>query len=610
MSKINKPGLTKKIIPESDFWKNKYLPYFYILFILIIYGNTFNHGFVLDDDIVYKKNEFVLKGIEGVGDIFSHGFLYGFNKENDQSYRPLTLTSFAIENQIFNGSSKASHIVHVLLYALACFVLLKFLLDLFNTTPLLAYLIALLFASHPIHTEVVANIKSRDELLSFLFVVLCLYYLFKYLNTNNISKFIFSILAFIFALLSKENSLPLIAVIPVFIYVFTEKKLKINILISSIFVLISIFYIVLRMSILSNMGFAKDMDIINNSLMASTNKADEFATIFYILANYLKLLIIPFPLSFDYSYNHFPNVSWTNIVSIFSLLIYSGIGIFAVLRIWKKQADGFGLFFFLALFSISTNIFVKIGTTLGERLLFTPSLGFIIAVMYFLFQKFSTGKAKINLLIISFSIILIFSFITIQRNNVWKNNLTLFESSLDSFSNSARVQIAVASEYRNIAEMSSDVTVKSKYFEKAIEHYKKAIDIYPKYNDAYYNLGVSYQSMGMIEMAIKAYKNALNINKKDINSLNNLGTIYFNNNQLDTAIIFYNTAYSIDSLNPTILGNIGSYYHNKGNHAEAIFYYEKSLTYNKNSKNIIMNMINACKSVNDTIRLKKYESFQ
>ena len=610
MSKINKPKSTVKTIPKSEFWKNKYLPCFYILFIMVIYGNTFNHGFVLDDDIVYKKNEFVLKGFNGIGDIFSHGFLYGFNKENDQSYRPLTLTSFAIENQFFNGSSKASHFIHVLLYTLACFILLKLLLEIFNKTPLLAYLIALIFASHPIHTEVVANIKSRDELLSFLFAVLCLFYLFKYLNTSNISKLFFSITAFILALLSKENSLPLIAVIPVFIYVFTEKKIKINIMISTIFVIISVFYIVMRMSILSTMGFVKDMDIINNALMASTNKADELATIFYILANYLKLLIIPYPLSFDYSYNYFPIVSWTNIVSIFSLLIYLGIGVFAVLRIRKKQADGFGLFSFLALFSISTNIFVKIGTTLGERLLFTPSLGFIIAVMYFLWQKFGTGKAKTNLAIISFSIILIFSFLTYQRNKDWKSNLTLFESSLDSFSNSARVQSAVASEYRAIAEMSNDVTVKSKYFEKAIDHYQKAIDIYPKYKDAFYNMGVSYQSLGMNDMAVKAYKNTLKIYKEDVNSLNNLGSIYFNDNQLDTAMKFFMTAYQIDSLNPNILGNIGSYYHNKGNYKEAINFYEKSLTYNNNSKNIITYMIMACKSINDTIRLKKYESMQ
>ena len=114
----------------------------------------------------------------------------------------------------------------------------------------------------------------------------------------------------------------------------------------------------------------------------------------------------------------------------------------------------------------------------------------------------------------------------------------------------------------------------------------------------------------MNDMAVKAYKNTLKIYKEDVNSLNNLGSIYFNDNQLDTAMKFFMTAYQIDSLNPNILGNIGSYYHNKGNYKEAINFYEKSLTYNNNSKNIITYMIMACKSINDTIRLKKYESMQ
>jgi hypothetical protein len=115
-------------VSKPDFWKHKYLPFVFVFLVIILYGNTFKHGFVLDDDIVYPKNSFVLKGFNGISDIFSYGYLYGFNKENDQSYRPLTLASFAIENQFFNKSSTASHVIQVLIYALACLVLLKLLL--------------------------------------------------------------------------------------------------------------------------------------------------------------------------------------------------------------------------------------------------------------------------------------------------------------------------------------------------------------------------------------------------------------------------------------------------------------------------------------------------
>ncbi|MFZ4739634.1 MAG: tetratricopeptide repeat protein [Bacteroidales bacterium] len=596
-------------VSKPDFWKNKYLSFLFVILIIILYGNTFHHAFVLDDDIVYQKNSFVLKGINGIGDIFSYGYLYGFNKENDQSYRPLTLASFAVENQFFNKSSTASHVIQVLLYALACFVLLKLLLEIFTSTPLLAYLIAMLFASHPIHTEVVANIKSRDEILSFLFIILTLKYLLKYLNTKNIYKLIFSAISFILAILSKESALPLIAVIPFFIYIFSNKSLKINISITAIFISISIFYLLLRASILSSMGFAENMDIINNTLGATSNKADELATIFYILGNYIKLLILPYPLSFDYSYNHFSIVSWTNIISIFSLLTYLFIGVFAIIRMLKKQADGFGLLFFLIMFSISTNIFVKIGATLGERFLFTPSFGFILAITFLLWQKFCKSKVNTKLVITLFSIVFIFSVITFQRNKDWKSNFTLFESAINVSPNSARVQSSMASEYRIMAEKSTSYNEKSINYEKAIFHYQKAAEIYPKFTDAYYNLGVCYQFWGKNDLAKDAYVNALNITPNHINSLNNLGVIYFNNQQMDSALCYFNSSNTIDSLNSNTLGNIGGVYHTKGNYIEAIKYYEKSLACDKSNKNSLGNILKACKAVNDTIRLKKYENW-
>ncbi len=607
MMATNKTKLNTNSTIKHDFWKNKYLPYIFFLFIVVLYGNTFNHGFVLDDDIVYAKNSFVLKGVSGIKDIFTHGYLYGFNKENDQSYRPITLTSFAIENQLFNKSSSASHVIQVILYSISCLILLKFLLELFISTPLLAYLIALLFASHPIHTETVANIKSRDEILAFIFIILSLRYLLQYITTNKNNRLIFSIVTYVLAILSKESSLALIVVIPVFIYVFSSKKIKSILVVSTIFGLFSIFYLLFRSSVLSAMGFAKNMDILNNTLIAATNKLEELATIFNILGNYLKLLIIPYPLSFDYSYNQLPIVTWSNIVSIFSLFTYLFIGFYAIIRIIKKKPDGFGFLFFLALFSLSTNIFVKIGTTLGERLLFTPSFGFIFAITYILWNKFNNEKINNKFISISLVIVLIFSFITFQRNKDWKSNFTLFQSALEVSPNSTRVQSSMATEYRIMAEKSNDPEEKNNYYEKAVFFYKKAVEIYPKNFDALYNLGVSYQSWGKQDLAKQTYITNLQVLPNHINSLNNLGSIYFNNKQYDSAMFCFKSALKIDSSNASILGNIGSIYHIENNYNEAIKYYEKSLTIDNSNKNTLNNLINACKTIKDTNRLNKYE---
>ena len=608
--KVNKKKRDNKIqVKKCNFWNNKYLPFGLIIYILILYGNTFNHSFVLDDDIVYLKNSFVLQGFNGIDDIFSHGFTYGFNKDTqDQSYRPLTLTSFAIEKELFNKSSSASHALQVILYILSCLILLKLLLLFFRDKPVLAYLITLIFASHPVHTEVVANIKSRDEILAFLFIVLTLYTLYRYLISNKIYLIITSILSYFLALLSKENSLALIGVIPFFIFISGKIKWKQNIYISLIYLSFLLIYLLIRSSVLTSVTIDKNMDIINNTLMAATNQSDQIATAFYILFYYIKLLFVPYPLSFDYSYSYFSIVSWNNFLSIISLFLYLTIFVFAIYRIFKKHTDGLGLLFFLALLSVSSNLFVKIGATFAERFLFTPSLGFIIAIFYFLWETFCRKKSNTNFIAITFLIIITFSFITHSRNNDWKSNFTLFESALKAAPNSARVQSSMGSEYRVLAEKSQNPNEKSVYYDKAVLYYNNAIQIYPNFTDALYNLGVSYHFWGKTEMAKNIYLRSLKSNPTHINTLNNLGAIYFNNNQLDSAKILFEKILTIDSTYASAITNLGSVYHLNKDFEKAIFYYEKSLIYDKNNKKCISNLLNACKAINDTERIRKYEA--
>src|ERR1700719_427641 len=79
------------------------------IFTFILYGNSIGNNYTLDDDIITRHNDFVQQGIHGIGHIFSKGFLYGFNRANDQSYRPVTLTSIAIEKQFFGNNPHVHH---------------------------------------------------------------------------------------------------------------------------------------------------------------------------------------------------------------------------------------------------------------------------------------------------------------------------------------------------------------------------------------------------------------------------------------------------------------------------------------------------------------------
>src|ERR1035437_2365749 len=173
--------------------KNKNLIYWVIIaFTFIVYGNSILNDYALDDIVVVSQNDFVHKGFGGIKDIMTTDMFVGFDKKENGlvaggRYRPLSLITLAIEYQFLGLSPHFSHFMNVLLFAfcgIGVFIFIRKLLNRFSplkylensAIPLIA---AILYIAHPIHTEAVANIKSRDEILSLLF---CLFSTISFLN--------------------------------------------------------------------------------------------------------------------------------------------------------------------------------------------------------------------------------------------------------------------------------------------------------------------------------------------------------------------------------------------------------------------------------------------
>src|SRR5690606_6342595 len=135
--------------------------------------------------------------------------------EGPQPYRPVTLSTFAIGKSLYNNNTAVEHFINVLLFALSGCVLFRLLniwLKKYHIYILLCCVI--LFILHPIHTEVVANIKSRDEILALLFALLSIFFIHSYIK-NGSKKYLFlSCIYFILSILSKENGITILAVIP------------------------------------------------------------------------------------------------------------------------------------------------------------------------------------------------------------------------------------------------------------------------------------------------------------------------------------------------------------------------------------------------------------
>ena len=100
----------------------------------LLYANTLSHEYALDDDLVYKLNKTVQKGISGIPEIFHTTNMYGFNQVNYGAYRPFTQAIFALEYQLFGLNPQMQHLASVLMFALTAFCLYLLLKRMFRAS--------------------------------------------------------------------------------------------------------------------------------------------------------------------------------------------------------------------------------------------------------------------------------------------------------------------------------------------------------------------------------------------------------------------------------------------------------------------------------------------
>jgi len=170
-----------------------------ILTVFLLYGNTIFNKYSIDDQLVINKGSVIQKGIKALPEIFTSRYSQLGEKIN-YGYRPIVLSTFAIEYEIFGTNPYVSHTVNLLLYLVNClllFLILKRILVNFNNY--MPIIIILLWAAHPIHTEVIASLKNRDELLSLAGALSSMYLFLKYADTNKFWLVLLGLFSYLFA---------------------------------------------------------------------------------------------------------------------------------------------------------------------------------------------------------------------------------------------------------------------------------------------------------------------------------------------------------------------------------------------------------------------------
>ena len=634
----------------------------------IFYAPSITNEYALDDGIVMEKNEYVHQGFSGINDILTKDAFSSFFKQLNSKgqlsggrYRPLSIVTFAIEYELFGfkagdkihttgndgkvyegkikkinpsgeiiyttkefgeGSSQLTmihefkalahtqHFMNVLLYAVSMVVLFYFLSNIllkeWTHKEYWAMFITLIFAMHPIHSEVVANIKSRDEIMSFLFIILTLTQCGIYLKNKKIQPLVLTGVFMFLAMLSKEYAAILIVIVPFWLWASSEKTdLKTFVLPSAVMaVVLLIYFFGLRKNavMIGDPGKVKD-DVLNNYYLFA--KGDEkIATQVYILLKYFLLQIFPYPLSSDYSYSSIPYRHFSSPSVIISIILHLGIiglGIYGFIK--KNSILIFSVGFYVLNLVLVTNFIFNIGASMGERLVYNASLGLIILVFYaiYLFIKRS-GKKSIYVGIGVVGILAIpFLPVVWARCAAWKNDFTLAMTDVKTNPNSALLNANAGTYLFNRAGLPENKDKEKEMLLESRGYILKALEIHPEMANGWMNLTLIEYRLKNYDAAEAAVSNAYRIfpSNPQITQLQNLvanefintGFEKYKQGKPDSCFYYLYRAKKVAPFNPECYYNLGGAYLTVAKNTDsAIYYFKKTLEINPNDQRALQGL--------------------
>ncbi len=570
-------------------------------FAFIIYGNSIFNNYALDDMVVIVNNDYTHEGIKGIKNIMTNDMFTGYvntkgTKLAGGRYRPLSLVTFAIEYEFIGQSPHFSHFINVLLFAFCGIGIFIFTSKILSNSrfrsigdSIIPFLTAMLFIAHPIHTEVVANIKSRDEILSLLFSIFSMIYFLKYLDVGRkIKDLSIGILLFFLGLLSKENSITFLMIIPLTLFFFRKPESKDYGMIMIPIVLFSLIFIFMR-SKFASAGLNTEVPNILNNPLVGASVMQKMATITYTLGAYILLLLFPYYLSCDYDYNQIPIKSFTDVGVILSLAIIIFLAVLAIRQFKKRTIISYSIFFFAITFILVSNILFPIGTTMAERFVFIPSFGFCFVMAYFFAKTINKSssfaknisspvnvilKNKTTLFLLSI-LLFLYSARCIARNADWKDNLSLFSADVITTPNSANLNKDLGSTLVDLVKESPNKKNQTDTFNIAKPYLKRAIEIYPLYFDAFPLLGVIYYIENNFDSAYYYQKQGLEFSPDNAELNFNFGKTLDKLKRYDEAIKVLDHAVALDPKNEGAYFNLALSYTNKGDIEKGLFYFLK-----------------------------------
>jgi 4-amino-4-deoxy-L-arabinose transferase-like glycosyltransferase len=367
----------------------------------------------------------------------------------DHLYRPLTSTTFGVQWWLNGNRAWAFHLVNLLLYAACAAAVAELARRMGGVT--VAYLAGLLFAVHPLHTEVVAGLVGRADLLCTLFFLLPLILLWRPLTMKRVWV-IFA--CCVLSLLSKEQGLLLPLVILLYVMgrslatrsllsdVRSIQKNRPAMWLSLLLCWTWAIYITFREWMLPMEWDRHFLDWTVNPLIRAKG-ASVWLMPVEMLGRYVQLLIVPWKLSIDYGGSVIGSV--VHPADPYLYIGFSAVLIWVILMfvsLWRRWGmAAFCLLVMALTWGMVSNFGVFIGTIFAERLIFLPSVFFLILIAMALSHLRRRALAPILGVLIALGAIRSFTY---ARH--WNNRLEFYEYSLRNQPRSVQLHLLVAEE--------------------------------------------------------------------------------------------------------------------------------------------------------------------
>lgn len=550
-----------------------------------VYGNTILNGFVWDDRAQVLENPW-LTSFRYLPQIFSSNAwaFAGAGKYQVSYYRPMMHVFYLLTNKAFGLAPWGFHLVNIVIHALNSGLVFLIAVKLLRRLAAgdstravsAAFLGALLFAVHPVHTEVVAWAAGIPDLSCSLFFLLA-FYLYMEKERRGSWAEAGSVFFFFLSTLCKEPGFTLPAVL--FAYdLAVSRSWSLPRLVRNYAPYLAVAAVSLVMRFQALKGFAPAIP------HADLTPYQCVINVFPIFLDYLLACIAPLGLSFIHVFHPISSMAGVQAVAgLACLLLYLA----ALWLAWRKQRATFVALVLLIVPLLPVFYIRALPYPFAERYLYLPLAGVALLVAIGVAKLGNLRQAWLPAVGALSLVLVLFSAETFVRNGVWQSDLTLWLDTVRSAPDDAlsrgelghalikagrvdegidqyRSALALREEDAGMHNHLGTAYLRSGRVDEAIAEFRRSIALKGNDVDSHNNLGSAYLAKGMADKAAKEFEVVLALAPDSAETLNNLGLAYKSLNRLDDAVNCYQAALR---LRPDVGGlhyNLARVYEMKG----------------------------------------------